>query len=367
MLELRAVASRFPLAPRPRPAGARLADRITGLLDTAHDAANSTGDDALAAAARVHNQAALIASDAGLPELARSLCWQHAELYHSAFPVEARTARLALEPIVNLARLLIRSGRGAAAWTLLCSLSQAAGSAAALEVEGRHLPVDRIVATEADRRELARWLWTVRLADGLRALAVAGQWDRAAEQARKAGGVGQRLFDGRQAVILAELTSGHHQDALETVNGSSVSDSWEAAVQACLGLLCRLGGGMPVESVPAETVQLWQRLPEQPGLIMFRTRVGITAWELADTADHSAADRVPGEVAEQVLRAADGYAARELLNAARNRLSPTQITALESVQHDSGLDTGMIPNPLREQLNSALNISGQVISRLLAR
>ncbi|GAA1235096.1 hypothetical protein GCM10009676_18700 [Prauserella halophila] len=68
-----------------------------------------------------------------------------------------------------------------------------------------------------------------------------------------------------------------------------------------------------------------------------------------------------------MLRSADGYAARELLDTARNRLSAAQVTALESVRHDSGLDTGMLPSPFQGQLNNALDISGRVMTRLLTR
>ncbi|MEU3308431.1 hypothetical protein [Nocardiopsis sp. NPDC006832] len=41
-----------------------------------------TGQEALDAASRVYNGAALIASDTGQQELARTWCWEHAEHYH---------------------------------------------------------------------------------------------------------------------------------------------------------------------------------------------------------------------------------------------------------------------------------------------
>lgn len=72
----------FPLVPRPRPPGHRLADRVDMITQDAVLAHEGTGQEALDAASRVYNGAALIASDTGQQELARTWCWEHAEHYH---------------------------------------------------------------------------------------------------------------------------------------------------------------------------------------------------------------------------------------------------------------------------------------------
>ena len=56
----------FPLVPRPRPPGIRLADRVDMITQDAALAREGTGQEALDAASRVYNGAALIASDTGL-------------------------------------------------------------------------------------------------------------------------------------------------------------------------------------------------------------------------------------------------------------------------------------------------------------
>ncbi|EKX61085.1 hypothetical protein STRIP9103_03985 [Streptomyces ipomoeae 91-03] len=61
-------------------------------------------------ASAVYNQAALIASDLGLPDLAREMCHQHAAAYLHACPLPGMSAIRGLEPVVNLARLQIRAG-----------------------------------------------------------------------------------------------------------------------------------------------------------------------------------------------------------------------------------------------------------------
>ncbi|MFB4315126.1 hypothetical protein [Actinomadura sp. 21ATH] len=105
-MEVGPIAQRFPLVARPRPACPPLTERIAQLRETAHTA-RTDGNRALAAA--VQNKAALIASDCGQHDLARTLCWQHFDTYLPQCPLNAPTARDALEPLVNIARLLIRA------------------------------------------------------------------------------------------------------------------------------------------------------------------------------------------------------------------------------------------------------------------
>lgn len=72
-----ALARRFPLVARSRPPCAPLDARVGELCRLADSAARSTDP---TAASAVYNQAALLASDAGLPELARTWCHRHAIL-----------------------------------------------------------------------------------------------------------------------------------------------------------------------------------------------------------------------------------------------------------------------------------------------
>jgi hypothetical protein len=77
--------SRFPLVARPRPACTRVG-RLCSLAETAERDRDPTG------ASAVCNQAALLSSDARLPDLARRWSHQHAAAYLSAHPLSGQAA-----------------------------------------------------------------------------------------------------------------------------------------------------------------------------------------------------------------------------------------------------------------------------------
>ena len=64
----------FPLVQRPRPPGLPLQARIAELAALAARTGQGTRQEQATSAARVLNKAALIASDCGVPALARDLC-----------------------------------------------------------------------------------------------------------------------------------------------------------------------------------------------------------------------------------------------------------------------------------------------------
>jgi len=101
---------------------------VREVAELARTAAGQTGG-GLTLAATTHNKAALIASDCGLPDLARSLCWQQFDVYLRARPLGAQAARYTLEPIANLARLLIREGNGKAPTNCSTRCTTGSGSA----------------------------------------------------------------------------------------------------------------------------------------------------------------------------------------------------------------------------------------------
>ncbi len=115
------VARRFPLVPRGRPACHRLDVRVRQVTDLVGTALQCPAETAKIAC-EAHNLAALIASDCGLPDLARSLCWKQFEIFHDSRPFHAETAKLALQPLINLGRLLVREGTNTAAYHLIETL-----------------------------------------------------------------------------------------------------------------------------------------------------------------------------------------------------------------------------------------------------
>ncbi len=85
-------------------------------------------------------------------------------------PLRARTP-------VNLARLHIRTGDTDAAVRLLDSLYEAVRIGGQCEIDGRPLDFHNLTTTTSssssdDHHTLCRWLWTVVLTEGLRALRV---------------------------------------------------------------------------------------------------------------------------------------------------------------------------------------------------
>ncbi|WP_236568009.1 hypothetical protein [Nocardiopsis sp. FR6] len=328
-------------------------ERLAAVGRTAH---SGSGEEALAAAAQVYNGAALLVSDVGLPELARDWCWEHAHAYLTHLPLNATMAQRALEPVINLARLRIRAGNGAAAFTMLTSLREGVRTATATVIDGRELPLDRIVASNGDRAELHRWLWTIWLGDGMRALTTEGRWQEAAEHAQRHGGIGDRLFDGRQVAVIAELMSGNPDGALATSKDSVVQEPWEKAVQTILVLWCHKEScGTTADDM--ETI-LDQVRAAESHQVLFTTRLGIVATELTG-GFQGGTPALLSQLVSDVVQAQDGYAARDLLTAWKEELAPHQVSSLAPVLESSGLGRRTIPEPLLHELRTAISEASQ--------
>ncbi|MFC0865479.1 hypothetical protein ACFHYQ_24605 [Sphaerimonospora cavernae] len=111
-------------------------------------------------------------------EAARDLCWRQFDLFATSGPYDQATAKLALQPLVNLGRLHTRDGNGIAAYQVHEALFHAAQSRSEAVIDGTRIDLGRIVQDGDDHRVVVRWLWTILLADGIRALC------RARHQAR---------------------------------------------------------------------------------------------------------------------------------------------------------------------------------------
>lgn len=267
------LARRFPLVSRFRPACLPLPDRVQTLVTLA-DSATAGTDQGFASA--VYNQAALIASDVGLPDLARQMCHQHADAYLHATPLPAMTAIRALEPVVNLARLQIRAGHPDDGLDRLLRLSEAVGNGTADRFDDVHVPAG-LVQTEADRQEVRAWLWRVLLADGSRTLTGAGRWAEALAHTREHQGIGKRMFDGRQIAVVAALTSGDTSHAAELIAETAAGDPWEHAVTACLHALCHQASDGLGHAQENKLEAAVLAVPVEQGMTVFDTRLRLTA------------------------------------------------------------------------------------------
>ena len=250
------VAARFPLVPRPKPHGGPLTARIDALGPLLPPDADHHQQ--VLRASEVLNGAALVVSDVGLSALARDLCWRHYGIFADALNLSVDVAPLALQPVLNIPRQQIRDGQGEHAYNTLLRLYRAAQRRGVAEVCGRNVNLSAI--TRGDRhQQICTQLWAAVLCDGARALARVGRWDEAATAMQAHRGVGDRLLDGRQVMILSLLHQGRAQEALDMVDHSTLTQAWERAVAGILRIHCRAQLATPGEHYIDEALSLWFR------------------------------------------------------------------------------------------------------------
>ncbi|MFG2370153.1 hypothetical protein ACGFY9_01570 [Streptomyces sp. NPDC048504] len=359
------IAQRFPLVARFRPACLPLPLRVRALVDLADTAVKKT-DQGLASA--VYNQAALIASDLGLPDLAREMCHQHAAAYLDACPLPGMSAIRGLEPVVNLARLQIRAGRGDDGRQRLLDLYAAVKAGAAARFEDVAVPAD-LTATDEDRQEIRAWLWRVLLADGTRTLTTEGRWAEALTHIEAHRGVGKRMLDGRQVAVLTALVEGDTARAAALLAATLPGDPWEQAVTTSLSVLCRRDAGQPFDGHLASLVTTYSERKSELGVTVFDTRLGLTVLDAIGSAEAPAAHRIVDYLHRRATDGEDGYAARENLAHPLFIAIATerQVQDCRALVKACALGAGTIPEELQRELTSALRASDSVIRASLRR
>lgn len=365
------VARRFPLVSRSKPPGRSLEERIVALDQTLRVPADADMYAQLVRASETLNVAALIASDCGVPELASRLCWEHYAIFDVARPLPFKVAKLALQPVLNIPRQMIREGDGAGAYAVLVALLDAARRKATALVEGRQVNMADVTLLPEDHKTICTGLWAAVLTDGSRALVQAGRWIEAAEALALHQGVGTRLLDGRQVSILALVQQNNARQAVAMVDESQLVDPWETVIGDLLRTYCRAAAGALEENDLDDTLAAALKLVEEtePTTVVFRVRVGLAAVELAVAAGRSelevaAAQLITGITAQAVH---DAYAAREVLasDAFRGSLTRTDAELLCGVVKASGLGAGVIPMPLRTGFEATVREAHERLSRLL--
>ncbi|MFE3328999.1 hypothetical protein [Streptomyces sp. NPDC059176] len=353
------LARRFPLVSRFRPACLPLPDRVQSLVALADTAVAST-DQGVASA--VYNQAALIASDVGLPDLARRLCHQHANAYLHAAPFTAMTAIRALEPVVNLARLQIRAGHPDDGLDRLLRLSEAVTNGTAERFDDVRVPAN-LVQTATDRQEVQAWLWRVLLADGSRTLTGAGRWAEALAHTSEHHGIGKRMFDGRQIAVIAALTCGDTNHAAELIAETAAGDPWEHAVTTCLQALCSRTSTDLDHAQEYELEAAVLAVPVEEGVTVFTTRLRLTALDTIGSSASPAAHHITNQLHRLIADTQDGFAAREVLTDPlfTELANPTQLRDCRHLVDLCALGAGALPDQVRLDLDAALHLSDRVI------
>ncbi|MFH9227675.1 hypothetical protein [Streptomyces lydicus] len=354
------IAKRFPLVARFRPACLPLPARVRALAELADRAARQ---DEQGLASTVFNQAALLASDLGLPDLARSMCHRHAEAYLRTCPLPAMSAIRGLEPLVNLARLQIRAGQTDDGRQRLLDLYEAVGTGSPAVFEGITVPATLTVTAE-DRREVHAWLWRVVLADGTRTLTTTGRWPEALAHIEQHRGVGTRMLDGRQVAVVAALTGGDRERAAELLADTAPGEPWEQAVTACLTVLCRSDADQSLDDCAADLVDTYLNREAEPGLTVFDTRLGLTVLDAVGP-QHPGSRRLIDALIRGTTESLDGYAARDVLSHPLFTALATdsEAKACRDLIWSCGLGAGILPDELSRDLSSALDRSEVVITR----
>lgn len=358
------IAQRFPLVARFRPVSLPLPQRVCALTELADNAADKA-DQGLASA--VYNQAALVASDLNLPELAREMCHQHAAAYLHACPLPGTTAIRALEPVVNLARLQIRAGHADDGRQRLLALFDAVSTGAPAQFDGIAVPTDLTTSAE-DCQQVRAWLWRVLLADGTRTLTTAGRWAEALAHIEEHRGVGQRMYDGRQVAVLAALTAGDTLAAEELLARTEPGEPWEDAVTGCLTVLCHRAAGKPFHHHLQDLVATYLVRADEQGMTVFNTRLGLTVLDAVASPEDPATRLVVAELHRRATQMTDGYAVREILGHPRLTTFVTDRKAQDcrDLLRACALGAGAVPADLQNEVKAALRISDRVIRNSVA-
>jgi len=350
------VTAYFPLVARKRPLAKPLDARVARLVALAEDANRDRASDK---ASMVFNGAALVASDCGDAELARTWCHQHANLYLSHAPLDGYTARFALEPVVNLARLRIRAGDGDGAHRLLTDLYQAINDRAPAVIDGLELHPEQLPTDHAQREPIIGWLNDIMLADGTRALTLDGRWSDALAHVRRYDGLGPTLHEGRQVAVIALTMQGNSATAAALLRETTIEHPWEQAVRNLLTSWHAQTTGADRPPQQTELVSQSLQVPPAPGLSVFRTRLCLAAIDLASAALTSLADNAVSQLISDALRDQDANAARDLLQ--HPAAGSEHHAKLKQLIEASGLGLRRLPTDAEESLLHALELAGGAI------
>ncbi|MEN3608580.1 hypothetical protein AAH979_03455 [Plantactinospora sp. ZYX-F-223] len=363
-----AAVRRFPLLGRPRPDCPALPLRIQEITDAANAAAQK-GEHGVADAAHVLNKAALIASDAGMPEFARQLCWQHINAYRRLTrPLTTLEAHYMLEPVLNLARLQIRADQGTSALRLIEAMYEAVTRHTDLTIGEHTLPTANLTGDRDDRRKLREWVWLQLVGEGIRILALGNRWGDAADHARIHNGIGDHLLEGRQAVIVASCVQGDPDQGRRVLAASALTEPWEQQVAACLDLICA-GPGSPRAVRHLATAVERLALPmTATNYASYRTRLGLTVAILAGAVEPEVATQVLHETAQQAIETADGYAARDVLGFREPSAGITrdQYVDLRRIAAEAGLGVGELPAAVVCEMTTTAAVAVEALDTALA-
>ncbi|QKW22282.1 hypothetical protein HUT16_27275 [Kitasatospora sp. NA04385] len=353
--------ARLPLVPRRHALATPLEQRVQRLTDLARQAADTENP---TTATSVHNLAALLASDRGLPGLARVLCLNHAGFYLAHRPLTADLARLALEPLVNLAHLELRAGNGMPALAILDELTRAVADNDDATLGGLVVPLAGLTASSVDRGNVHEWLSDIRVFGGARALVRAGRWSDARLHLQQSTAPGDRLFEARQVAAVAMAIEGRTALARTLACNTPAEEPWEHAIAAALTAACTLLDGAPAAEQTETLLHAHSAVAPQDGSAVFDTRLALTVADLATAAGQLPdAARVYLTAVGRTIAAPEGYSARDLArHPLADGLPPQQRRQLAAIAADSGVGgPATLTTDHDDRITAALALAAAVI------
>jgi hypothetical protein len=362
-----AIASRIPLVRRRKVPVSPLDGRIAHLTGLTVAPAGASHHDLVARASGVLNYAALIASDVGMPDLAAELCWRQHWVFADAGHLSGDIAVMALMPLINISRLLTREGDGEGAYDVLTRLYRAAQKRDTADIRGHTVDLSALIGTQAQHRKICEELWVTVLVDGARALARIGRWTEAADAMTTYRGIGNRLLDGRQIMIMSLMERGLDEQARATIESTAPTEPWENTVAALLYIYCRPASSPTPQAELDCALQGGLALLAQPdpATAAFQTRLGLTALEL----DRDSTSPQTALIRTAILDVAshDAYATRDVLNhpTMGRHLNSEQRRRLHSVITASGLDARGLPQTHMHSLTEAVAKAEVALGELL--
>ncbi|MET8763070.1 hypothetical protein [Lentzea sp. NPDC004782] len=340
--------------------------RIDEVHRLATDPAGTAGQSRLAQLTQALNKVALIASDCGLADLARELCWRQFTTLQAAASLPAEAAQYALEPIVNLGRLATRRGDGGTAYQLYQDTYRAVTTGTSTNIDGHDVDFGDLAPQPDGRQNLQRFLQAILVADGTRALTTAGLWDRVLPHLQRCNGVSERMLDGRQAAVLAYAMCGCSEQALALIDSADTPMPWERAVAACLRTLCLRLTGRPAEGTVTAMIDAYQALPLNPAAVVFHTRLGLCVGGLAAATCSAASEEITTNLVRLAVQASDAHAADLLARCLSNARTESFGLSLACIIEDAGLNQQRIPQGLLSSLTSAAELAQAALSELIA-
>lgn len=332
------------------------------------DTARHEPEHGIAAAAHALNKAALIASDAGMADLAEDLCWQHINVYrHLTRPLTIFEARYMLEPVINLARLQIRAEQGRPALQLLKDLYEAVTQRGNLTVGNQTLPTGNLAGDQAERRKLREWAWLHLLGEGIRTHTLAGRWTDAAEHARAHNGVGAHLMEGRQAVIIAARIQDNLPESRELLAAAAPTQPWERQVAACLHMMCWPEDGAVIARCLTPATPRPAIPSPAANYASYRAKLGLTLAILADDTRPALAAKLLNRVAQHAIHSGDGYAARDVLGfrEPQTGITESQQARLRGIAAEAGLGLGNLPHNIVLSITTTASTAAAALNSAL--